>query len=59
MAWMAINAANEDLPRMREGRMDPAGMGLTKLGRILGIIGVVLSLVTVSIAITLKIMDKW
>jgi len=33
-----------DLKEMAEGRMDPVGEGLTKAGKILGIIGCVLNL---------------
>ena len=38
-AWML---GNEDLRKMRAGRMDPSGEGNTNAGRILGIIGTVL-----------------
>ncbi|MEE8154181.1 MAG: DUF4190 domain-containing protein [Phycisphaerales bacterium] len=42
VAWVM---GNSDLRAMREGRMDPTGEGLTKAGKICGIIGVVLNLV--------------
>jgi hypothetical protein len=37
MAWIM---GNQDLNDMRQGRMDPSGEGLTRAGKILGIIGV-------------------
>ena len=42
VAWVM---GNSDLRAMREGRMDPTGEGLTKAGKICGIVGVVLNLV--------------
>ncbi len=39
LAWAL---ATSDLREMREGRMDPAGYGLTRAGQICGIISVVL-----------------
>jgi len=41
LAWVM---GSGDLTEMAEGRMDPAGEGLTKAGKILGIIGCVLNL---------------
>jgi hypothetical protein len=35
LAWIM---GNHDLRKMREGRMDPSGMGLTEVGRIIGMI---------------------
>lgn len=42
IAWVM---ANEDLNKMRAGRMDPSGRGLTQAGQILGIISVVLGVI--------------
>ncbi len=42
VAWVM---GNSDLRAMREGRMDPTGEGLTKAGKICGIVGVVLNLI--------------
>ena len=42
VAWVM---GNGDLRAMRDGRMDPTGEGLTKAGKICGIVGVVLNLV--------------
>jgi hypothetical protein len=39
VAWVM---GNTDLAQIREGRMDPAGRGLTQAGMVLGIIGTVL-----------------
>jgi predicted Zn finger-like uncharacterized protein len=38
IAWVM---ANNDLPQIRAGRMDPAGEGLTNAGKVCGIIGVI------------------
>lgn len=40
-----------DLREMQAGRMDPSGMGLTKAGKILGIISVILSAVGILLTI--------
>ena len=40
IAWVM---ANEDLRQMAEGRMDPSGEGITKAGKILAIVAVVLN----------------
>ena len=45
---------NGDLKAMAEGKMDPSGEGLTKAGKILGIIGVVLNLLWLSWAIFVR-----
>ncbi len=45
VAWVM---GNGDLRAMSEGRMDPTGQGLTKAGKICGIISVVLSIVVVA-----------
>ncbi len=42
IAWVM---GNTDLREMREGRMDPSGMGLTNAGRICGMISVILAIV--------------
>ena len=39
IAWIF---GNEDLRKMREGRMDMAGYDTTNIGRILGIVGTIL-----------------
>ena len=41
MAW---RMANEDLEQINEGRMDPSGEGMTKAGKVCGIIGTVLAI---------------
>jgi hypothetical protein len=41
LAWVM---GSSDLKAITEGRMDPAGEGLTKAGKILGIIGCTLNL---------------
>ncbi len=48
VAWVM---GNGDLRAMREGRMDPTGEGLTKAGKICGIISVVLNIVVIAIYI--------
>lgn len=48
VAWVM---GNGDLRAMREGRMDPTGEGLTKAGKICGIIGVVLNIAVFAIYI--------
>ena len=42
LAWVM---GGNDLKEMAEGRMDPAGEGLTKAGKIMGIVGCVLAIV--------------
>ena len=39
IAWVM---ANKDFKEMAAGRMDPSGMGLTKAGKICGIVGIAL-----------------
>ncbi|MHC4063100.1 MAG: DUF4190 domain-containing protein [Planctomycetota bacterium] len=46
IAWVM---ANSDLRDMQAGQMDPSGMGMTKAGKICGIIGVILAIVTLAI----------
>ncbi len=48
VAWVM---GNGDLRAMQEGRMDPTGEGMTKAGKILGIISVVLLIVGVGLTI--------
>jgi hypothetical protein len=50
VAWVM---GNGDLAKMREGRMDRAGKGMTEVGRILGIITVVLHVIGLVIGIIL------
>lgn len=42
IAWVM---GNNDLKEMAAGRMDPAGLGLTKAGKICGIVGIVVQIV--------------
>jgi hypothetical protein len=44
LAWVM---GSTDLKEMAEGRMDPAGEGMTKAGKILGIIGCALAILGV------------
>jgi len=44
VAWVM---GNNDLRQMAAGTMDPAGRGLTKAGKICGIVGIVLQIVWV------------
>ncbi len=48
IAWVL---ANSDLRAMEEGRMDPTGEGLTKAGKIVAIIHVVVTIVCVVAAL--------
>ena len=48
VAWIM---GNSDLRAMQEGRMDPTGEGLTKAGKIVGMISVILSIVGLFIGI--------
>jgi endogenous inhibitor of DNA gyrase (YacG/DUF329 family) len=43
LGLVAVVMANHDLPKMHRGEMDPAGRENTNLGRIFGIIGMVLN----------------
>jgi len=47
VAWIM---ANSDLRAMQEGRMDPSGEGLTKAGKIVGMISVILTVVGILVA---------
>ena len=53
IAWVM---ANTDLPKMRDGRMDPEGEGLTSAGKILGIIGVVMIIASIGIVILILVL---
>lgn len=44
IAWVM---GNNDLRAMREGRMDPSGEGMTRAGKICGMIGTILACVAV------------
>lgn len=46
VAWVL---GNSDIREMEAGRMDPTGLGLTKAGKICGIISVVLNVVVIGI----------
>ncbi len=48
VAWIL---ANSDLRAMEEGRMDPTGEGLTKAGKIVSIISVILTVVGIVVGI--------
>lgn len=46
-AWVM---GNTDMKKIRDGRMDPEGEGLTQAGRIMGIIGTVLLVIIIAFA---------
>ena len=46
VAWVM---ANSDLKAMRMGTMDPSGEGLTKAGKIIAIISIVLNIISIII----------
>jgi hypothetical protein len=48
LAWVM---GGSDLKEMAEGRMDPSGEGLTKAGKILGIVGCVLAILGLAIGL--------
>ena len=52
VAWIM---GNGDLRAMAEGRMDPSGQGLTKAGKICGIISVILSILVIAIWILVTV----
>ncbi|MCK4871178.1 MAG: hypothetical protein KAS72_00485 [Phycisphaerales bacterium] len=52
LAWIM---GNSDLRAMQAGAMDPAGRGLTKAGKIVGMIGVIVQLVFIVLWIILAI----
>ena len=53
VAWIM---GNSDLRATQEGRMDPTGEGLTKAGKIVGMISVILSIVGIFIAIVVLLL---
>jgi hypothetical protein len=53
VAWVM---ANKDLSEMAAGRMDPAGEGMTKAGKICGIIGIALQALVIVIQLILMIL---
>ena len=53
VAWIM---ANSDLRAMQEGRMDPTGEGLTKAGKIVGMISVILTVVAILVAIVVMLL---
>jgi hypothetical protein len=48
IAWVM---GNSDLREMEAGTMDPSGMGLTKAGKICGMIAVILNLIGIGITV--------
>ena len=48
VAWVL---ANSDLQAMEEGRMDPTGEGLTKAGKIVAIISVIVNIVGIVVTL--------
>ena len=48
VAWVM---GNSDLRAIAEGRMDPSGEGLTKAGKLIGMIHIIISLVAIPIVI--------
>jgi hypothetical protein len=55
-AFIAWIMGDTDLKAMARGEMDPAGEGLTKAGKICGMIGVALWVIGVGIQIILMVM---
>ncbi|MHC4159933.1 MAG: DUF4190 domain-containing protein [Planctomycetota bacterium] len=53
VAWVM---ANKDLSEMAAGRMDPSGEGMTKAGKICGIIGIALQIVGLVIQLIIMIL---
>jgi hypothetical protein len=53
VAWVM---GNSDLREMAEGRMDRSGEGLTKAGKILGIVSVVLNCISILIVVIMMIL---
>jgi hypothetical protein len=51
----AFIMGGKDLQEMQNGTMDPSGMGITKAGRICGIIGAILGILVIGINILLFI----
>ena len=52
VAWVM---GNNDLESMQRGEMDPTGEGLTKAGKIVGMINVILSIVSLALGIVLLV----
>jgi hypothetical protein len=52
MAWVM---GNGDLKKMAAGQMDPSGEGLTKAGKICGMIGVILMIVGIVLQVLLGV----
>ena len=50
VAWIM---GNKDLAEMRAGRMDPSGEGMTQIGRIIGMVVVLLNVVSLLILVVL------
>ncbi|MHC4160338.1 MAG: DUF4190 domain-containing protein [Planctomycetota bacterium] len=53
VAWVM---GNGDLKEMAAGRMDPAGEGMTKAGKICGIVGIALQLVGIIIQLIIMML---
>jgi len=53
VAWVL---ANSDLRAMAEGRMDPTGEGITKAGKIVAMINVILTIVAIVGAIIMLVL---
>ncbi len=52
---VAFIMGGKDIKEMQAGTMDPAGMQLTKIGRICGIIGTVLGILVIGINILMMV----
>lgn len=52
LGLVAFFMGSADLKAMAAGQMDPSGRGMTNAGRILGLIGVVLSVLYIVLAVT-------
>ena len=52
LAWIL---GNHDLRKMREGRMDPSGMGLTEAGRIIGMLLTLLWILIFAVAVFVSV----
>ncbi len=53
VAWIL---ANSDLRAMEEGRMDPTGEGITKAGKIISIISIILNVLGTIVAIIMLVL---
>ncbi|MCH7799033.1 MAG: hypothetical protein IID28_11410 [Planctomycetes bacterium] len=56
VAWVL---ANSDLRAMAEGRMDPTGEGITKAGKIVAMISVILNLLAIPVIIILIVLGAF